>query len=477
MSGFSFTDGFANIIDGKKATSPTSADIIDPSTEEVWARVPIATPEQLEDAIAAAERAFPAWSATPWEERQAALNKLADLIDQHAEQVAHLLMKEIGKDRGAAAFELSISTPWLRGVAKQKLEEEVRTEDSGRVSKIRFRPFGVVAGICPFNFPLTLGINKFAQAVLAGNCMILKAPPSAPCLVIKVIELAQSVLPPGVLQVLNGGNDLGQLMVKHPRIMRVSMTGSTGGGKAIMREAGAELKSITLELGGNDPAIVLDDIDVKQVAQVLFLGATHNAGQVCFTIKRIFVHENIYDAVKEELIAIAKEVRIGNPFDPDVNMGPVQNKAQYDRLQSLLTDCKEKGYKIAFRSSPRPTGEKGYYVPLTIIDNPPDESRIAREEQFGPIVPLFKWKDDEEVVRRANGTDFGFSSSVWGKDMDRVQRIADGLYNGMVWVNEWGAVSADHPMGGTKHSGTGVECSKYGLTSWTFVQSFVVRDP
>ncbi|KAI1797438.1 aldehyde dehydrogenase [Ganoderma leucocontextum] len=477
MTNFSFKDDFANIIDGKKATSPTTADIINPATEEVFVRVPVATVEQLDEAILAAERAFPAWSAMPWEARQAALSKLADLIDRHAEQFAQLLMQEVGKDRGSAGFELSISAPWLRAVSKQKLEDEVRTEASGRVSKIRFRPFGVVAGICPFNFPLTLCVNKIAQAILAGNCMILKAPPTAPCIVLKFVELAQTVLPPGVLQALNGGNDLGQLMVKHPRIMRVSMTGSTAAGKSIMRDAADELKSVTLELGGNDPAIVLDDVDVKQVAQMLFLGATHNAGQICFTIKRLFIHEKIYDAVKAELIAMAKDVKIGSPFDPDVTMGPVQNKAQYDRLRGLLADCEENGYKVAFQSDSRPAGEKGYFVPLTILDDPPDECRVVREEQFGPIVPLLKWKDDEEVVRRANATEFGFSSSVWGRDMDRVQRIADGLYHGMVWVNEWGAVSGDHPMSGTKHSGVGVECSKHGLSSWTFIQSFVVRNP
>ncbi|PIL29856.1 hypothetical protein GSI_08063 [Ganoderma sinense ZZ0214-1] len=476
MADMLFNDEFANIIDGKKETSPTTADIINPATEEVFARVPIATPAQLDAAILAAERAFPAWSATPWEARQAALARLADILDRHADQFAQLLMREVGKDRASAGFELSISSPWLRGVSQQRLEDEVRTEASGRVSKIRFRPFGVVAGICPFNFPLTLCINKFAQAVLAGNCMILKAPPTAPCVVLKFVELAQTVLPPGVLQVLNGGNDLGQLMVKHPRIMRVSMTGSTAAGKSIMRSAADELKSVTLELGGNDPAIVLDDVDVKQVAQVLFLGASHNAGQVCFTMKRLFVHERIYDAVKAELIAMAKEVKLGNPFDPDVTMGPVQNKAQYDRLRGLLADCEEHGYKIAYQSEVPSEGEKGYFIPLTILDNPPDECRVVREEQFGPIIPLLKWKDDDEVIRRANGTEFGFTSSVWGRDMDRIQRIADKLYHGMVWINEWGAVSADHPMSGTKHSGVGVECSKHGLSSWTFIQSFVVRN-
>ncbi|RDX43807.1 aldehyde dehydrogenase [Lentinus brumalis] len=472
MINFSFTDGFAHVIDGRKVTSPTTKGVVDPATEDVFAHVPVATPEQLEDAVVAAERAFPAWRNKPWEDRQQVLNDVAALLERHATEFIALLMREVGKDQMSAAFELSIAVPWLRAVAKQKLEDEIFQQDANRVIKTRFRPYGVVAGITPFNFPIVLTITKMAQALLAGNCIIIKAPPTSPCSVLKFIELSQAVVPAGVLSVLYGGNDLGEWIVRHPRIMRISMTGSSGAGKAVMREAANELKSLTLELGGNDPAIVFGDVDPKEMAQRIMLGATHNAGQTCFNMKRIYIHDTVYDAVRDELVTLAQTVKVGSPFDPSVSIGPVQNRGQYERLSGLISDCKEKSYKIAFESRV-PASGKGYYVPLVIVDNPPDESRIVREEQFGPIIPLMKWSDDDDVVRRANDSEFGLGSSIWGQDIDRMQRMADRLDNGMVWINEWGVVGGDFPLGGTKHTGLGVENSKHGLASWTYIQSFV----
>ncbi|PIL29861.1 hypothetical protein GSI_08068 [Ganoderma sinense ZZ0214-1] len=472
----SFTTNFTHIIDGKPATSPTMAPIVNPTTGEVIAHVPVATNEQLEETIAAADRAFPAWSAKTWDQREDALVAFGALAGQHADQFAELIMREGGKDRMSTGFELSSAFPWIPKYAKHRLQEEVSTDEAlGRVSTIRYRPYGVCAAIVAFNFPLGLSVLKLTHALLAGNCLIIKVPPTAPCAALKLVELAQSVFPPGVLSVLYGGNDLGQRVVQHPRIMRISFTGSTNAGKAIMREAAAELKSITLELGGNDPAIVFPDVDVKKVAQHLFIGATGNGGQACFGIKRIFIHEDIYDAVRDELVVLAKGAKVGDPFDKDTFIGPMQNPTLQDKLKGLLADCKSKNYKIAFEGTVSDEGGKGYFIPITIVDNPPDDARIVREEQFGPIVPLLKWKDEEDVVARANNSEYGFGSTVWDSDMERVRRIAEKLYFGMVWINEWAPVSAELPLTGAKHSGVGVESSKHGLASWAYIQAFVCK--
>nr|VWP01256.1 Glucans biosynthesis glucosyltransferase H (EC [Ganoderma boninense] len=491
-------------IDGKPATSPTTAPIVNPTTGEVFAHVPVATNEQLEETIAAAERAVPAWSAKTWDQREDALVALAALAGQHADQFAELIMREGGKDRMSTGFEISSAIPWIPKFAKHRLQEEVSTDDAlGRVSTIRYRPYGVCAAIVAFNFPFGLCVLKMTHALLAGNCLIIKVPPTCPCAALKLVELAQSIFPPGVLSVLYGGNDLGQRIVQHPRIMRISFTGSTTAGKAIMREAAAELKSITLELGGNDPAIVFPDVDVKKVAQHLFIGATGNGGQACFGIKRLFIHEDIYEAVRDELVVLAKGAKVGDPFDKDTFIGPMQNPALQDKLKyvlsqldramwdwtitdmnrGLLADCKSNGYKIAFEGTVSDESGKGYFIPITVVDNPPDDARIVREEQFGPIIPLLKWRDEEDVVARANNSEYGFGSTIWGTDMERIRRVAEKLYFGMVWINEWATVSPELPLTGTKlkllpirqHSGVGVESSKHGLASWVYIQAFVCK--
>ncbi|TBU38415.1 NAD-dependent succinate aldehyde dehydrogenase [Dichomitus squalens] len=471
-----YTSGFTHIIDGKPATSPTTTWVINPSTGEPFAQVPIATKAQLEQTVAAAERAFTSWSAKTWQERADVLRALAVLIERHAESFVELIMREVGKDRHSATFEVGGAPEGLSKSASHKLEEEVVTSEPGRTTKIRYRPYGVCAAAIAFNFPLFFCILKLSHALLAGNCLILKTSPTAPCVSLKFVELAQSVVPPGVLSVLCGGDELGQWLVQHPRIMRFSFTGSTATGKAVMREAAAGVKSLTLELGGNDPAIVLPDADIKKVAQHLLIGATNNAGQQCFAMKRIFIHEDIYDAVRDEIVALAKQAKVGDPFDAETTIGPVQNRRVYEKLKGLVADCKARGYNIAYEGEAGMAGSKGYFIPITIIDNPPDNARIVREEQFGPIIPLLKWKDDNEVVVRANDTEYGLNASIWGSNMVRIQNIADKLYVGTVWINEWAAMHPDLPFLGVKHSGVGVENSKHGLLSWVYPQAYVCRE-
>jgi acyl-CoA reductase-like NAD-dependent aldehyde dehydrogenase len=474
MASVSFTSNFVNTINGKAATSNETRDAINPATEEVIATVPSASRQQLDETVDAAWAAFPAWRSTPIAERQEGLRKAAKLIDEHAAEFVDLLVKEVGKTQNIAQMEVKVSSDWLNAVSMKSLEDEVVMENDERKVIQRYVPLGVCAGIIAWNFPLTILVWKMAPALLTGNCIIIKPSPYAPLAVSKFVELAQQVFPPGVLSLLNGSDDLGPWMTEHPKISKISLTGSTNAGKSVMKSASSTLKRVTLELGGNDPAIVLEDADPKALAPQLFWAIFANSGQICVASKRIYVHEKIYDAFRDELVAYARNMKVGNAAEKDTAVGPVQNKAQYEKVLTFLEDSKNNGHKFALGGGDVPKG-KGYFIPITIIDNPPEDSKIVREEPFGPIVPLLKWSKDEEVLKRANDSDFGLGASVWGTDLNRLQSFAERLESGTVWINEAQIMHPDQAFGGFKQSGIGVEHSRSGLTSWTNIQSVTIK--
>jgi len=455
---------FYNIVDGKKRTGKNVHHGVNPATgEELW-DCPIGSQQDVDDAVAAAKRAFPSWSQTPIEKRKEMLNKFCELFAAHSEEFTTLLCKEAGKPRKFAAIEVG-GVPGFVGFHCTLNIPEERFEDNEKVVTTRYRPLGVAGAICPWNFPLILSAGKIAPGLLTGNCVIVKPSPFTPYTGLKLVELAQEIFPPGVLQVVGGSNELGAMLTAHKGIDKISFTGSIATGKKVMEACAKTLKRVTLELGGNDASIILPDVDIKKVAPEVAMGAFQNSGQVCVATKRIYIHEKIYKEFVQEMVNFTKTMKVGSSDDEDVMLGPIQNSMQYERVKGFFADSKAKGYKFA-AGEPDVAASKGFFIQPTIIDNPPNDSRIITEEPFGPIVPTQPWSDEEEVIARANDTNTGLGACVWGKDLAHAEKIAMRLEAGSVFVNSWEKPTPQAIFGGHKESGIGGEWGQSGLLAY-----------
>ncbi|MCP4187436.1 MAG: aldehyde dehydrogenase family protein [Gammaproteobacteria bacterium] len=461
-----FNNQYVMTIDGKSVATNKTLDAFNPATKDIIANVPDADKEHLDDAVASSRRAFKTWSTAPLAERQAAVAAIGEAIADHAEEFMALMTKEQGKPRAGAEWEILGSAAWCAEIAKQSLPDEVVEDSDDRSVITRFSPLGVVGGITPWNFPILLAIWKIAPAILTGNCIVIKPSPYTPLCTLKLGEICQDILPPGVFNVISGGDELGKWMTAHEGIDKIAFTGHTDTGKHVMRSAADNLKRLTLELGGNDPAIVLPDVDPQTIAAELFWGTYQNNAQFCNSIKRIYIHEDVYDNVRDALVEFAKEMKVGNGADADTALGPIQNQPQYEKVNEYIDDCAANGYTFALGGDVDKNAE-GWFIPITIIDNPPEDSRIVTEEPFGPIVPLLKWSDEDDVIKRANDTRYGLGASVWGNDTETVQRIGSQLDAGTVWLNEIHQYSPYQAFGGHKQSGIGCENSLHGLMEYT----------
>ena len=468
-----FYSDYSMTIGGKAARSSASFNAYNPATEAVIAAVPEASRGQLDAAVAAAKAAFPAWSARPIQERQALVDKIGDLLEAHAADFSRLLTLEQGKAKAGADWEIGGSIAWCRGIATQSLPVHVVEQDEVRRVEMRHVPLGVIGAITPWNFPVLLAIWKIAPALVAGNTMVLKPSPYTPLCTLKLGELLRDILPAGVLDVVSGGNDLGAWMTTHRDIAKISFTGSTATGKKVMESAAGNLKRITLELGGNDPAIVLPDVDPKQMAKELFWAAFQNSAQFCCAAKRLYIHDDIYDALRDELVAYARTVKVGDGLQQGIQLGPIQNRMQFEKLKDLLADAKAKGLKAALGGE-IPEGQ-GFFVPVTIYDNPPEDARVVKEEAFGPVLPLMRFTDIDDVIARANDTDYGLAASVWSADADLAKSIGERIEAGVIWINEIHSFSPHAAFGGHKQSGIGVENALEGLAEYTNTQTIVTR--
>lgn len=454
-------------INGREVMAASSFDVIDPATGRAFASAPQADRAQLEEAMAAAQRAFSSWRRVEPAERQRIVAACADALLAAREPLARLLTQEQGKPIRAARHEVDETARWFRHYAGADLSDRVVQDDAGVLARVQRQPLGVVAAITPWNFPLLLAAMKLAPALVTGNVVVLKPSPFTPLATLEMGRLLARVLPAGVLNVVTGGNDLGAWMSVHPVVRKISFTGSVATGMAVAANAAADLKRVTLELGGNDAAIVLDDADPARIARGLLWGAFTNAGQICAGIKRVFVPETLHDAVAAALVETARGIRVGAGLDEAAQMGPVATRPQFERVGTLIAEALGDGAKALCGGVPEDRPGGGYFVRPTILSDTREGMRVVDEEQFGPVLPLLRYRDVDEALARANSGNFGLSASVWSGSEARARVVAAELDCGSTYVNTHLVIKPELPFGGVRWSGIGVENGEWVLDEYT----------
>ena len=454
-------------IDGQAVPAEQTFGVINPATGEVFAQAPECTREQLDAALESAHKAQLSWK-TDAAARAEALLAAADAVDAAASELGPLLTAEQGKPVAQAIGEAKGVALWLRHFAKLDLPREVIQDDERVFAEVVRRPVGVVAAITPWNFPLSMAAWKFAPALRAGNTVVVKPSPYTPLATLRLGEVLRDVLPPGVLNIVSGGDELGGWMTSHPLVRKISFTGSVATGKKVAAAAAPDLKRITLELGGNDPAIVLDDVEVEEVAAKLFHSAFRNSGQVCIAVKRVYVPERLHDDLVDALAAKARAAKVDDGMAEGTDLGPINNKPQFERVSELVSDALSNGATAVAGGGP--LDRPGYFFAPTVLTGVSDGTRIVDEEQFGPALPVIPYRDVDDALARANATTFGLGGSVWSADPDRAADVAERLETGTAWVNTHAALAPHQPFGGAKWSGIGVENGSWGLLGYTEIQ-------
>ncbi|MEU1488029.1 aldehyde dehydrogenase family protein [Streptomyces sp. NPDC005752] len=446
--------------------------VIDPATGETFDKIPDEQADELDDAIDRARRAWTGWRADP-AARTTGLNAAADAVEAAGDDLAPLLTREQGKPLAESYAEVARTAARLRYFAG--LAPHTRRIDDGRPvhSEIRWRPLGPVAAIVPWNFPLQLASAKFAPALAAGNTVVLKPSPYTPLATRLLGAVLATALPEDVLTVVTGREPLGARLVSHPAIRHVTFTGSVPTGRAVAGAAADSLARVTLELGGNDAAVLLDDVDVERIADRLFWAAFRNCGQVCMAVKRVYAPARLHAEVVEALAHRAKTVVVGPGLDSGTRLGPVNNAPQLARVERVTQRALAAGARAA-TGGHRLDGP-GYFFAPTILTDVPPEDPVVTGEQFGPVLPVLPYRNLDEAIEAANGTGFGLGGSVWGTDLDRATATADRLECGTAWINHHAELSLAQPFAGIKDSGVGVAGGPWGL--YGNLRPFVVHRP
>lgn len=451
------------LINGKLVQGSATLDVVNPATGKVFTTVGRATERDAGIAVAAAKAAQPAWASLELAQRRALLLRFADELQANAEDLAASLVLEQGKPLAEARQELLFAQAFVRHIAGLNLPVSVVQDDATHRIELRHKPLGVVAAIAAWNFPVLIAAYKLAPALLMGNTVVLKPAPTTPVATLQMGAILKDIFPAGVVNVITDANDLGNFLTSHPDIAKVSFTGSTATGKKVMASAGPGLKRITLELGGNDAAIVLDDASVEDIAPKIFGSAFYNCGQVCLALKRLYVHASIHDRLCEALADLAGKAVVGNGADQGVTLGPLQNAMQYDKAGRFLAAARRDGKVVAGGALLK--GD-GYFVAPTIVRDLHDQSELVAEEQFAPILPVLKYDAVDEAVARANASPYGLGGSVWSADQDRARAVAQRLQVGTAWVNHHLHFGPHIPLVGAKESGVGVEFGTEGLAEY-----------
>lgn len=438
--------------------------VTDPATDAVVGLAPEHTEADLGRAIAAAKTAQPAWEALGHERRAEILNEAADAVERSAAAFAELISREQGKPLSGpgALFEAGGVAGWLRAAAATPLAPEQVLDDESGSATLTYRAVGIVGAINPWNWPALIASWQIAPALRMGNAVIVKPSADTPLSVLALGAILNQVLPEGVLTVLSGDRDLGEAMIAHPAFGKLMFTGSTATGKRIVEASAANLPRLTLELGGNDPGIVLPDVDASAIAEQLFWGAFINTGQTCAALKRLYVHEDVYDDVVEALRAVTAAMPMGVGVDEQNVLGPLTTKAQFDIVDRLVEDAKAAGARVVLGGDPDRDAPGNFYPATLIADIDPQQALVV-EEQFGPALPIIRYRDLEEAIGHANALDVGLGASVWSSDAAKAREVAARIESGTVWINSHGGVHPMVPFGGVKGSGYGLEFGVEGL--------------
>ena len=464
------------VIDGRKlAGDRGTLPVIDPALGEAFAKCPNASPAQLDEAVAAAGRAFEQWKHSTCAERRALLEAIAARIEQNAPELAEIIVREQGKPLALAHMEVGGAVAWTRATAALELPVEVIEDRPGKRIELHRRPLGVVGSITPWNWPLMIAVWHIMPALRAGNAVVIKPSELTPLNTLRLVELIDEVAPPGLVNAVAGGGALGREISGHPGIQKIVFTGSTRTGQDIMRNAADTLKRLTLELGGNDAGIVLPGTDIGAIAEGVFGSAFLNMGQTCAALKRLYVHESQYEDMCRHLVAIAARQKVGNGLDEGTSFGPIQNRDQFERVCELVEDARAAGARILCGGEPLPG--KGYFYPPTLVADIADGTRLVDEEQFGPVLPVIRYRDVDEAVRLANASTNGLGGSVWSDDPEAARAVANRLECGTVWINGHAEVLPHCPFGGCKMSGFGVEFGLEGLLEYTRPQLLNINLP
>lgn len=444
-----------------------SNNVLNPANGQEAFSTPVASIAQLNKAVESATSAYPQWSALTQGQRDQYINEVANVIEQNAAELVDIIVKEQGKPMPLAQMEVGGAVAWTRHTASIDIPVEVYEDSENKRIEGRRKSIGVVGSITPWNWPLMIAIWHIIPALRMGNTVVLKPSELTPVNTLKLGQLLQNVLPAGVLNVVSGSGDIGRAMSEHKEINKLVFTGSTPTGQSIMQAAAANLKRLTLELGGNDAGIVLPETDLDAIVEGLFATAFINMGQTCAALKRLYVHESQHDELCQKLADIANKQVVGDGSVDGVTFGPVQNSQQLEKVISLVEEAKEQGATLY--SGGARLDNPGYFFPPTIIGSAKSGMRVVEEEQFGPVLPVIKYTTTAEAIAAANSVEVGLGGSIWG-DVEKATELAAKLECGSVWINGHAEVLPHVPFGGCKMSGFGVEFGLEGLLENSLLQ-------